>query len=378
MTDNAFDRIDQALRSGGPEAGFDFLVKKVREEKNYPLLFEIRLLMKRHELGLPLIQIDDSPSMPPETRRAYDAAYFEAAREVGGLFLADGNIQRAWPYFRAIGEPAPVADAIGKLEWQEGMEPIIEIAFMERVHPYKGFQMILSQYGVCRAITSFGQFPSREGRDESLRLLVRTLYAELVERLTRVITGVEEKAPATTRVAELIAGRDWLFEDGSYYVDTSHLISVVRFSLDLNDPESLAMAEEMTQYGALLKSPYQEQSDPPFDDFYVDHGTYFRALLGKDVEAALDHFRKKIELSDPAETGAMPAQVLVGLLARLDRYAEAIEISRTHLKDLKPGELTCPSVVQLCFAAGDYQRLATFARERDDLLSYAAQALASR
>jgi len=60
MTDDAFDLIDQALRSGGPDAGFDLLAHKVLQEKNYPLLFEARLLKKRHELGLPLIQVDDS------------------------------------------------------------------------------------------------------------------------------------------------------------------------------------------------------------------------------------------------------------------------------------------------------------------------------
>jgi hypothetical protein len=97
MTDNAFDLIDQALRSGGPEAGFDLLAQRVLREKNYPLLFEVRLLKKRHELGLPLIQVDDSAAMPPDTRREYDKAFIDAAREVGGLFLGDGNIQRASP-----------------------------------------------------------------------------------------------------------------------------------------------------------------------------------------------------------------------------------------------------------------------------------------
>src|SRR6266567_1258847 len=237
MTEDAFDLIDQALRSGGPAAGFDLLADKVLADKNYPLLFEVRLLKKRHELGLPLIQVDDSAAMAPDTRREYDKAFMDAAREVGGLFLADGNIQRASPYFRAIGETSPVAAAIDKFDSQEGFEPIIEIAYMERVSPYKGFQMILSNYGICRAITSFGQFPAREGRDESLRLLVRTLHSELVESLKRVIAKNEDKAPDTRSVPELMAGRDWLFEGHSYYVDTSHLISVVRFSLDLNDRE---------------------------------------------------------------------------------------------------------------------------------------------
>src|SRR5215510_2132700 len=231
MTDNAFDLIDQALRSGGPEAGFDLLAHKVLEEKNYPLLFEARLLKKRHALGLPLIQTDNTETMTPENRSEYDKAFIDAAREVGGLFLADGNIQRAWPYFRAIGETGPVAAAIDKFDSQEGVEPIIEIAYMERVSPYKGFQMILSNYGICRAITSFGQFPSREGRAESLRLLVRTLHSDLVESMKRVIARNEESVPDTDSVVELMAGRDWLFEGNSYYVDTSHRISVIRYSL---------------------------------------------------------------------------------------------------------------------------------------------------
>jgi hypothetical protein len=377
MTDNAFDHIDQALRSGGPDAGFDFLAQKVLDDKNYPLLFEVRLLKKRHELGLPLIQTDDSASMPPETRREYDKAFIDAAREVGSLFLADGNVPRAWPYFRAIGETAPVAAAIDKFDSPEGIEPIIEIAFMERVSPFKGFQMILSNYGICRAITSFGQYPCRDGRDDSLRLLVRTLHSELVESLKRVIARNEGQAPATQSVPELIAGRDWLFEGHSYYVDTSHLISVVRFSLDLNDPETLGLVIELTEYGKHLGSMFQERSEPPFENFYVDHGVYLRALRGEDVDGAVAHFRQKVEGYDSNETGSAPAQILVGLLARLERYNEAIDISVRYLSEVSPSELACPSVFQLCFLAGDYARLKTLSRERGDLLNYAAQALAS-
>lgn len=375
MTDNAFDLIDQTLASGGPEAGFEFLAKKVLEDKNYPLLFEVRLLKKRHELGLPLIQVDDSAAMPPDTRREYDKAFMDAAREVGGLFLADGNIPRAWPYFRAIGETAPVSAAIEKFDSPEGAEPIIEIAFMERVNPYKGFQLILSSYGICRAITTFGQFPSREGRDESLRLLVRTLHGELVESMKRVIARNEGTAPDTTSVPALMAGRDWLFEGNSYYVDTSHLTAVVRFALDLTDPETLGMAVELAEYGRHLGPMFQERSDPPFDNFYVDHAIFLRALKGEDVDSAVAHFRQKVEASDPGETGSAPAQILVGLLTRLERYHEAIEVSLEHLSTAAPSELGCPSVLQLCFLAGDNERLRSIARERNDLLNYAAGAL---
>src|SRR5216117_3042850 len=147
MSDHAFHLIEQALRSGGSEAGFDFLVQRFREEKDYPRLFEARLMKKRHDLGLPLIHIEPLENLPNQTRRGYEEGFIPAAREVGNLFLAEGNIQRAWPYFRAIGETAPIAEAIEQIESQEEIAPIIEIAFHEGVHPRKGFELILSNYG---------------------------------------------------------------------------------------------------------------------------------------------------------------------------------------------------------------------------------------
>jgi hypothetical protein len=169
-----------------------------------------------------------------------------------------------------------------------------------------------------------------------------------------------------------------MFPEGATYVDTSHLISVIRFSLDLEDPETLALAEELTDYGARLKGAYSERSEPPFDDFYNDHRMYLRALQGKDTDAAIAHFRAKLGGGEDADDPTLPAQALVGLLARLDRFAEAIEIAQEHLADAPPSRLSCPSLTQLCYLAGDYERLKSVARAKGDLLSYTAQALASR
>jgi len=66
------------------------------------------------------------------------------------------------------------------------------------------------------------------------------------------------------------------------------------------------------------------------------------------------------------------------LLVRLERYGEAIEVSLEHLRDLEPSQLVCPSVYQLCQEAGDYQRLMQLAREKGDLLSFAAGAVQNR
>jgi hypothetical protein len=194
--------------------------------------------------------------------------------------------------------------------------------------------------------------------------------------LKRTIERNGEPSPDTSSVPELMAGRDWLFEGHSYYVDTSHLTSVLRYSLDLTDAEMLGLAVELAEYGSKLGSMFQERSEPPFEDFYVDHRMYLRALRGDGVDEAIAHFRAKVDSYDINETGSGPAQILVGLLARLDRFAEAIDLSVKYLSEVNASDLACPSVMQLCFAAGDFERLRALARERGDVLNYAAQALA--
>ncbi|MEX2263527.1 MAG: hypothetical protein WD696_16335 [Bryobacteraceae bacterium] len=375
MTGHQLDRVREALCTGGAEAVFDLLVTWFREEKNYPRLFEARVMKKRHELGLPLIQTEAFGGLPPEVQQAFDQGFIEAAREVGSLFLADGEIVRAWPYFRAIGETAPVAAAIERVKAGEGVEPIIEIAFMEGVHPHKGFQLILEHHGICRAITACEQSPAGKIREKCARLLLTTLHAELVERLKRTIAQNEGQAPDTNRVPDLISGRPWLFGEHTYYVDTSHLVSVVRFTLDLEDRESLALGVELTEYGRQLSPMFQYRGDPPFENIHEDYGTYFRALLGEDVDGAVAHFRKKVEESDPESAGTTPAEVLVTLLARLKRYGEAIEVSLAHVPQSGAQQVACPTVLQLCQMAGDYGRLMDLARDRNDALHFAAGVL---
>src|SRR5207249_8935919 len=142
----------------------------------------------------------------------------------------------AWPYFRAIGEPAAVAAAIENVAGvdtraedtqsgatQPNLDRIIEIAFQESVNPRKGFEMILQHHGICRAITWFGSIRDFAPRQECLRVLVRALYQELARALQETIAAAEGARPGTDNVAELIAGRPWLFEGSSYYVDSTHV-----------------------------------------------------------------------------------------------------------------------------------------------------------
>jgi hypothetical protein len=366
MPDDPFDALDAALRSGGPEAGFELLIQRFRAEKQYALVFDARVMQSRHALGMPLVQNGSLENLAAETRAALERAYIAAAREVGGLFLAEGDICRAWHYFRAIGETAPVAAAIEQLAPAENQEAIIEIALHEGVHPRKGFELILADYGICRAITFFGQYPDGSTREDCIRLLVRTLHQELVENLKRAIAKAEGHVPETARVCELIAGRGWLFGEHGYYVDTSHVLSILGFSLDLEDRATLALAVELAEYGRHLSPMFQYRGEPPFNTYH-DYALYLRALLGECEDEAVTHFHQQAATGDPRA-----AETLVTLLARLGRYGEAIDATLELLRDAHALRPDCPSVFQLCQLAGDYGRLRDLARERGDLLHFAA------
>lgn len=375
MSDDAFELIEQAARQGGAPSALDLLVTLSQKDKNYPLLFEARLMQARHKIGLPLIFNDSLDGLPQGKRQTYEEAMREAARETGSLFLADGEILRAWPYFRAIGEPAPMAAAIEKIDKHDQLDGIIELAFGQGVHPLKGFELLLKHHGICRAITFFEQYPDPKTRAQSALLLLRTLHAELVDNLKRAILQTEGQQPGGGNVTELIRGRDWLFGELDYYVDTAHLTAIIPLALDFTDPEALQLAIELCDYGAHLSPKFQYRTDPPFEDFYNDHAIFLKALAGCDTDAAVAHFRNKVGAADLATSGTGPAQVLVVLLTRLKRYREAVDVSLEYLSDQNPNQLGCPTIPQLCQLAGDYDSLREVARRGGDMLNFTAAAI---
>src|SRR5262249_54405799 len=155
-------------------------------------------------------------------------------RHVGHLFLADGNVPQAWVYFRMINEPEPIREALEKHQPKEGedLDPLVQIAFYENVHPKRGFDWALERYGLCSSITTLSnhELPQMDVRRYCIGKLVRTLYRELRDRLAAEIERHEGTAPKAESVRELMAGRDWLFADEFAHVDTSHLGAVVQMS----------------------------------------------------------------------------------------------------------------------------------------------------
>ena len=370
MLEPAFEALGPMLESGDPASSLDYLTGQFRESKDYHLMFEAKLMKKRLELGLPLIQAPNLAALPPGVQAEYQQYLIEAAQEAGELFLASGDIPKAWPYLRATGDVQRVAAAIDKVDPGENVGAIIEIAFMQGVHPAKGLDLVIGKFGICRALTYFGGSGGEKDREQCIGVLARSIYSELVASLDNAIEEREGHKSGSISITELIEGRDWLFGEYSSYIDPSHLVSLLQYSPEVTDPATLRQFHELCEYGKRLSANFQFPGRPPFEDPFVDYDHYVQALLGVDVDERIAHFRKKVGQAKPA--GNLPAEILVNLLVRLERYREALEVSLEHLPGAHASEIACPTAQQLCELAGDFDRLAELARERGDILTYVA------
>jgi tetratricopeptide (TPR) repeat protein len=376
MDEETFRELDRLLEKQDERSALQLLIGRAREHRNPGLLFEALLMRARWELGLPVIQEVPSSEFPVDTRAPYHGAMLEAARAAGQLALETGDLATAWRYYRAIEEPEPLIQAIEKFQAGEQLDAVIEIALQEGLHPVKGLSLILEHYGMCRAITCFGMYPIRHGREQCIALLVTKLHQETVQRLRQAIASQEGQAEESDRIPELIAGRDWLFGEYDYYVDTSHLLSILPYSQEVAEEATLRLLGELCEYGRRLSPLFHHRGQPPFEEPFIAYGHYVNARLGKEVEQSLDYFRAKAEQAAPDDL--QPAETLVQLLAQLGRYDEALEVALRYFRDASAAELNCPSPLRLCSLARRYEQMAELARERGDLLSYFAARLNAR
>jgi hypothetical protein len=372
-----FDEIEQTLTTKGPAFAIELLCTKLRDTKDYNGLFYALLMKKRQELGVSTVPTGPARDLPKEVHETYEEGIREAARTVGHLYLAEGNIAGAWPYFRMLDEAKPVADVLANYRpsEDEDIQPLVHIAYYEGANPKRGFDWILERYGICNAITTLGGQDlglSPEVRQYCIRRVIRNLHDELRERLVHIITNQEGSAPKGTTITELIAGRDWLFSDEFAHVDVSHLSSAVQMSAQLDPCAELDLARDLCVYGQRISPRLRYPADPPFDDQYRDYGIYLAILAGDKVEEGLAHFHAKAEQADPETIGTYPAQVLVNLLLRLNRLPEALQVARRFLASADGRQISCPGIGELCQRAKDYRTMAEVAREQGDAVHFVA------
>jgi hypothetical protein len=372
--------LDEALASEGQSAAVEVLVRDLEERGEWRALLDALLLRARLDLGLPTVLVEPLSSLEEPARTQYEDRYVAALRHVGTRLLAAGDIPGAWPYFRMLGEKEPVAAALDALEVGRDdpqIGALIDVAFQSGVHPRRGYRLLLDQYGTCSAITAFEQLPMDEAvRADCAAMLVRTLHEQLTANVRADLEQRGESLPSPTpSLAQMLKGRDHLLADDAYHIDISHLASIVRLGPLLGDETAIGLAADLCAYGRRLSSRLRYDDLPPFESTYEDHAFYLNAMLGSDIDAALDHFRRKLPQPNPegeSDGDTRAAEVLVRLLARLGRLDEAIDVATEHLSHVPEGALSCPSLSTLCLRAGRLDQLAEVSRRLDDPVRYLA------
>ena len=386
MDSAIFDSLQQTMTKQGAGPAIEQLCATLRERQEYASLFYALLMKKRVELGISPLPTGPASEIPVELQEKYEDGIREAGRTVGKLFLDMGNLQQAYSYFRMLGEPQAVAEALDKYTFVEGEDAqgLIELAFHHGANPRRGMEWILEKFGLCSAITIMGgalgsgQFPhGNDARDACVKELVRALHAQLVERLKYDITRKEGQAPESRSIRDLIAHRDWLFEDDNYHVDVSHLSSILQMCSQLPKSLELNLARDMCNYGLKLAPQFQGQGEPPFDNLYEDMGAYFGIIAGDAVDAGVAHFRKKAANPDPDYGNNPAAEMLVNTLLQLNKPAEALAVAREFLGKVDDKQLTCPPMTELCRRLNDYRSLAEVSRERGDPVHFVAGLIAA-
>jgi hypothetical protein len=381
MTESNFQKLDELSRSAGAAATIDELIELLTQNKKFHELFDALLLKKKFEMSLPLVLPTSFDDVPDNRLEEFEQCYIETARRIGEMYLAENDIPRAWNYLRMIREPEKVAQALDALdanrEGDEETENLINVALHEGVHPVKGLELLLHTHGTCNTITALDQQLHQlkpEHRQNAAALLVRNLHSDLTSTLRHEVERKSGTASSADSLTELIADGDWLFADGNYHIDVSHLNSVVRFarSLDPAEPE-LKLAMELAEYGTRLAAQFQYPGDAPFDDFYPAHLQFFKVIVDIDREEALDYFRAQLDARDGEDHAPFVALVLVDLLIRCQLFDEAVAIAAKHLTDIDPAAGF--SFAQLCQQAGRMDPLRRVARVQDDLVAYTAALL---
>ena len=380
----SFQKALDSTKAEGQETGdvLAALERVLLEQKDFHRLFDARMMQTRVRLNLPVTRPTSLANIPKEKETAFRDAYMSAAREIGQLFLNDGRLADAWAYFRTIGEPEPIRDALEKVtiprEPDAAFDELLNLALYEGAHHVRGLQFLLKTHGTCNTITAMGQLMPQmtpEERRQAAAMMGSSLYTDLQHSLRRDVESRQPVLAAKPSIHELITGRDWLFENGNYHIDVSHLHATVGFARHLkqDDPE-LSLAIELCEYGGHLAEQLRYPSDVPFDDYYTAHLYFLKALAGRDVDAAMQYFIDRLNNEPDEADKKLIAFVLVDLGQRVDRMNQALTVAAPYLSRLEdPNGF---SFCEACVSAGRQDLLEEMAGQNDDVLAMATALLA--
>ena len=368
------DQIAKAYDAEGISAALATAETRLRSEKRYHELFEVLKMKSRQQQGLALLH-EDGADVSDEQQRVLEDNLLESCREVGFALLQDGQIQESWMYLRHLNDRQAIRDALSKAEVnEENLEQHVALLLYEGLDCEAGYGLVLEHYGTCNAITTMQQAlygRPRPDRQAAGRLLVAHVHQELLENVKGHIEREENESPKDKRLVDLMQDRDYLFADGSYHIDTSHLSSTVQVAGELDDRKSLELAYDMTKYGERLDKGLQYSGEPPFEDVYPTYGKFFAALLGERCRSWNQALRITSEnVRRPPGRNAHDRSLHRSSGPRLGKPAEAIEAT----VDLIPQGIQtagrAPTLYDLSEQLGNFERYRELCAERNDMLGY--------
>jgi hypothetical protein len=393
ITNDDFMMLEQLADKEGLQAAAQGLVERMRLQKLYPELFEARKMLHRVELGLPPVQVDPigahgkksgAIQQDPQVQDELDKRLLDACREVGGGLMRSGRLQEGWMYLRAVGDDAFASEAMAAVEpTQDNLDLLLNLYVHEGVDIGRGTELCLKMRGTCNTITMLDSIVAMRGRSDqqaAVEALVKHVHQELLANLIADVTRrmPQVNAPEDHTIVAWLGLVPGLLRDGTYHLDTTHLASTVRFARVLDDPSTLRLAADLAEYGRQLHAQYQYSSEEPFADLYPMSLAWFRALLGEHVDAALRVFRQKAESIDLEEHGTIGIETYADLLARIGRPDEAGKyLIRTMPDGMRPFGVA-PSLIELSSASGEFQPMKDHAKQRGDLIGFAAALLQSK
>lgn len=374
-----YAQLEQAVAAGQPQQGLEQLIAHLREQGQYHELFEALKMQMRMRMGLPAAQADRQEKFDEATELQLERGLLEACRTVGELFMQQGRIREGWMYLRPVGDREVAAAAMATVEpTDENIDELLEVLLHEGVDIARGYRLVLDRLGTCNSITMFeSSLAARPRADQQIaaRLLVEHVHGELLENLRRDIAHREGSPPPEGSLEELLQSRGDLLRDGAYHLDTSHIGSTVRFARVLDDAQPLRLALDLAHYGRRLHPQYQYPGEEPFLDLYPASVAFFQALLGEQVDAGIRYFTHKADAVDQQQFGTVAVEVLIDLLSRCGRHAEAMQ---AYARRVPVGARIigiAPSLLQLSQRLGEFAPMLEICKQRDDLLGYAAAIL---
>jgi hypothetical protein len=390
MTD-LFDTLVAKAASAGAPAMLDALAESLASRRRWHALFDLRLLQARVALGLPMS--GDVGPLDAATRDRLDAMSLAACREVGWPLLDEGQVGDAWLYLRAAVEPKQMAEKLAVLARESLADDdaaesrrreILHVALWEGVDPGLGIALVIESQGTCNAITAYEQAVSRlpaSRQREAAGVLVdhlfREVFASLAGDLERRGLVSKENSAVTASIVELLDAAGGLKDDPSVHVDVSHLLSVLRIARVCTARPAIEKAWELAVYACRLPEDVTYPDEPPFESVGESSRLFYGALLGRDVEAAIEHFTAAAAVARESAVGTLPADVLVYLLWRIARPAAALQAALDRPSDRGSPSVVqatgmLPSLVELAAAGDAMDVLRDACRQRGDEITFAA------